>query len=216
MYRAKRLDGDPHIRSMGGRRRNLSNRGHNMKRFLGVATVIGICVYALAASAGNLSTSADCPEKGKLCELGHSGSTSLAIVTDGGTVTFDGSITADSWVSAELQVVDVVSGALSPNKISVVSTAAEVTIADCSSSTIGDWYTIVVRDHDETIEVVSLDTSDVIYYSGITAVAGDELDSPDDAGSDTAGASVTLVCVAANRYVGIHTVGLWVDGGSAD
>jgi hypothetical protein len=196
---------------MGGRRRNMS-------RFLGVATVIGICALALAANAGNLNTSARCPGvEGRACEIGHSGSTAFVIITDGGEVTMDGSITtADLWVDARLSVADVASGALSPNMISVVTTAAEVTIADCSSSTLGDWYTIVVRDHDETIEVVSLDSSDVIYYSGITAAAGDELDSPDDAGSDTAGSSVTLVCAADNRYVSIHTSGLWVDGGAAD
>jgi hypothetical protein len=138
------------------------------------------------------------------------------IVTDGGEVTLDGSITAPSWVDAPLRVANAASGTLSSNRITVVSAAVEVTIQNCSASTIGDWYTIVVRDHDETIEVVSADASDVIYYSGITAAAGDELDSPDDSGSDTAGSSVTLVCTANNAYTAIHTSGLWVDGGAAD
>jgi hypothetical protein len=186
-----------------------------MKRFLGVATVVGACVLALAATAGKLNTSGKCPATGSDCEIGHTGSTSFDIVTDGGTVTFDGTVSVDDWVSAPIRVTNYVSGALSPNGISVVTTAAEVTIADCETADVGDWYTIVVRDPTETIEIVSLDSSDVINYSGITPVAGDELDSPSEDGT-TGGSSVTLVCVKADNYSAIHTSGLWVDGGAAD
>jgi hypothetical protein len=188
-----------------------------MKRFLGVATVIGICALALAANAGNLNTSARCPGvEGRACEIGHSGSTSFEIVTDGGTVTIDGSITtAGLWVSAPLQIVNLTGGALTRNAVNVVSTATEVVISDCKTSLVGSWYTIVVRDHNETIEIRSFDSGDTIYYSGITAVAGDELDSPSEDGT-TGGSSVTLLCTADDAYHSIATSGLWVDGGATD
>jgi hypothetical protein len=184
-----------------------------MKRFLGAATVVGICVYTAVAFAGNLNTSGKCPATGSDCELGHSGSTSLAVVTDGGTVTFDGSITADSWVDAIERVTTVASGLLSPNRVTVLSAGVDVTIADCETGTVGNWYTAVVRDASETVSISSVDASDIFYVSGLAMDGGDELDSP-TAGATTAGASITLVCTQANVYIGIHASGLWVDGGA--
>jgi hypothetical protein len=184
-----------------------------MKRFLGVATVIGICVYAAVAFAGNLNTSAKCPATGSSCSIGHSGTTTFDIVTDGGTVTFDGTITPDSWVSAPARVSNAGSGALSTNRVSVVTATGDVTILNCSAASVGLWYTVVVRDASETVSISSEDASDIFYYSGLTMHAGDELDSP-TAGATTAGASVTLVCTAQNAWTAIHTSGLWVDGGA--
>jgi hypothetical protein len=183
-----------------------------MKRFLGVATVIGICVYAAVAFAGNLNTSGECPATGSDCELGHAGSTSLAIITDGGTVTFDGGITPSAWFSADMRVDTVASGTLGANRVTVVTASTDVDIADCSTATIGNWYTVVVRDASETVKIASLDSSDIFKVSGLALTAGEELDSP-TAGATTAGSSVTLVCTANNRYTAIRTSGLWVDGG---
>jgi hypothetical protein len=53
-----------------------------MKRFLGVATVIGICALALTAYAGNLNTSGKCPNAAA-CSLGLANTTTFTITTDG-------------------------------------------------------------------------------------------------------------------------------------
>ncbi len=53
-----------------------------MKRFLGVATVIGICALAFAAHAGMINTSARCaPYAG--CSIGDGNVTTFTITTDG-------------------------------------------------------------------------------------------------------------------------------------
>jgi hypothetical protein len=184
-----------------------------MKCFLEVATVIGICALALAAYAGNLNTSARCPTTGFDCELGHEGSTSFAIITDGGTVTIDGTVTADSFVEADYLVSTAASGTLSFNRATLVTAAGDITIADCRTTNIGHWYTIIVRDASETVSISSSDASDIFYVSGLTMHAGDELDSP-TAGATTPGSSITLVCTEDDKYMAIHTSGLWVDGGA--
>ncbi len=239
-----------------------------MKRFLGVATVIGICALALTASAGNLNTSGKCPGN-KACELGLDSTTSLSlntdgadlsvdatsntliltatttgsatftgadaatpantifdttgagtvqvgsadvtaatIVTDGGTITFDGSILA------LLKVSSAASGTLSTNRITLLTATGDYTLPDCEVGDIGTWYTLVVRDASETASILLADATDVINYSGITPAAGDELDSP-TAGATTAGSTVTIVCTQADVFSVIHAVGTWVDGGSS-
>ena len=138
--------------------------------------------------------------------IGANGET-ITNSTDG-VITFSGSLDAPRRVSTAA------SGTLSANRITTLTATADYTISDCTTAAVGRWYTVIVRDASETASILLADSSDVINYSGITPVAGDELDSP-TAGATTAGSTVTLVCVADDNYSAINTVGLWVDGGAS-
>jgi hypothetical protein len=180
-----------------------------MKYFISAALVIGFCVLAatFTAQSGNLNTSGKCPMWGT-CTLGNASNSSFTVVTDGGTVTLDGSVVASMVIASAA------SGALTPNRVTLLTAAADYTLPDCTAATVGDWYTVVVRDASETAKLLLADSSDIINYSGITPAAGDELDSPTADGT-TAGSSVTLVCGSTNNYFSTKTVGLWVDGGAS-
>jgi hypothetical protein len=175
-----------------------------MKYLISVVLAIGFCVlFCMTAHAGNLNTSGKCPTLGT-CTLGHAGTTSFTIVTDGGTVTLDGT------VSAKMKLASAASGTLSPNLVTLLTAEADYTIPDCSNATIGNWYTVIVRDANETASLLLADSSDIINFGGITPAAGEQLDSPTK-GNTTAGTSVTLVCGRSNNYYSTKTVGLWVD-----
>jgi hypothetical protein len=184
------------------------NREKQMKYLISAVLVIGFCVLAatFTAQSGNLNTSGKCPTAGT-CSLGNATNSSFTVVTDGGTVTLDGS------VSAKDKVTSAASGVLSAQRITLLTATADYTLTDCGTSTLGNWYTLVMRDASETASIIPA-SGDTINYGGITPVADDELDSP-TAAATSLGSSITLVCGTANNWFSVNVVGTWVDGGAS-
>jgi hypothetical protein len=159
------------------------------------------------ALAVDLNTSGKCMS-GLSCNIGTATTTEITLTTDGGVVTVDGTITGGlRLVSAAA------SGALTINRTTLVTATADYSIPDNCDSATGSWVTIVLQDASETASI-SLPNEDIFVIGGLAAFdAGDELDSP-TAGATTAGVSITLQCLATNKWYSTGTVGAWVDGGA--
>jgi hypothetical protein len=152
--------------------------------------------------------------------LGGSSTTSASIVTDGGTVTFDGTIVGRA------SVVSLASGALTLNTVHLATAgAADYDIPDgaCDAAAdIGNWVTVVLEDASVVVSITSDDASNIISVPGLGLDAGDELDSVSTAAHE--GQHITLTCLAAENWY--MTAGnltnatgaaiAWADGGAAD
>jgi hypothetical protein len=92
----------------------------------------------------------------------------------------------------------------------MMTVADEVTMWDCTSSTIGHFVTLWARDA-EKIEVVPATDDQFYLFNGTGIGANDELDIP-----ATAGTKVTLMCTAANEWRVAFETATTTDGGAAD
>jgi len=176
------------------------------------ATTTNAAVFTGADAAGASDTIYDTTGAGTVA-VGSADVTSVSIVTDGGTVTIDGTI--DATVVAPVSLVSLASGALTVNKVHIATAEADYDLPDSCDTATGNWVTVVVQDASETVSIGLTDTADTIQVGGLALDADDELDSP-TAGATTAGASITLTCLAANTWFSTAAVGTWVDGGAAD
>jgi hypothetical protein len=90
--------------------------------------------------------------------------------------------------------------------------AGEVALPACTTSTIGRYYYIFVRDAAEQVEVVLQDSADLIVLADGTA-----LDADDEADMATgASSSATFMCAEDGKYYIIAENGTVTDGGAAD
>jgi hypothetical protein len=94
--------------------------------------------------------------------------------------------------------------------IVMMTTADEVTMWDCTSSTIGHFVTLWARDA-EKIEVVPASGDQFYLFNGTGIGANDELDI-----AATAGTKVTLMCTAADEWRVVTETAACTDGGAAD
>ena len=92
----------------------------------------------------------------------------------------------------------------------MMTVAAEVTLWDCTSSTVGHMVTLWARDA-EKIEVVPATDDQFYLFDGTGIGANDELDM-----AATAGTKVTLMCTAANEWRVVFETAACTDGGAAD
>jgi hypothetical protein len=92
----------------------------------------------------------------------------------------------------------------------MMTTADEVTMWDCTASTIGHWVTLWARDA-EKIEVVPASGDQFYLFNGTGIGANDELDI-----AATAGTKVTLMCTAENEWRVVYETAACADGGAAD
>jgi hypothetical protein len=92
----------------------------------------------------------------------------------------------------------------------MMTVAGEVTMWDCTASTIGDLVTLWARDA-EKIEVVPATDDQFYLFNGTGIGANDELDM-----AATAGTKVTLMCTAANEWRVVFETAACADGGAAD
>jgi hypothetical protein len=92
----------------------------------------------------------------------------------------------------------------------MMTTADEVTMWDCTSTTIGHWVTLWARDA-EKIEVVPATDDQFYTFAGTGIGANDELDM-----AATAGTKVTLMCTAASEWRVVYETAACADGGAAD
>jgi hypothetical protein len=170
-----------------------------------------------ADAAGASNTIYDTSGAGTVA-LGSADVTAATVVTDGGTVTLDGTITA------RFPVVSLASGALTLNTIHLATAgAADYDIPDLAcdaAGDIGNWVTVVLEDASVVISITSDDASNVIFFPGLDLGAGDELDSVSTASSESF--HITLVCLAAEGWYTTSTSEVsggaiaWADGGAAD
>jgi hypothetical protein len=95
----------------------------------------------------------------------------------------------------------------------LMTAAGEVRLTDCSASTIGDFYTIFVRDASEQVQLVDgEDLTDVIRLK-----AGTELDANDEADLPIAGnQAITVMCMESGKWYVIAGDAACTDGGAAD
>jgi hypothetical protein len=92
----------------------------------------------------------------------------------------------------------------------MMTTADEVTMWDCTTSTIGHFVTLWARDA-EKIEVVPASGDQFYLFDGTGIGANDELDM-----AATAGTKVTLMCTADDSWSVITETAACTDGGAAD
>lgn len=92
----------------------------------------------------------------------------------------------------------------------MMTTADEVTMWDCTASTIGHWVTLWARDA-EKIEVVPASGDQFYLFNGTGIGANDELDI-----AATAGTKVTIMCTAENEWRVVYETAACADGGAAD
>lgn len=92
----------------------------------------------------------------------------------------------------------------------MMTTADEVTMWDCTTSTIGHWVTLWARDA-EKIEVVPASGDQFYLFNGTGIGANDELDI-----AAIAGTKVTLMCTAENEWRVVYETAACADGGAAD
>lgn len=92
----------------------------------------------------------------------------------------------------------------------MMTAAVEVTLWDCTASTIGHMVTLWARDA-EKIEVVPATDDQFYLFNGTGIGANDELDM-----AATAGTKVTLMCTAANEWRVVFETAACADGGAAD
>jgi len=91
-----------------------------------------------------------------------------------------------------------------------MTTADEVTMWDCTTSTVGNFVTMWARDA-EKIEVVPASGDQFYLFDGTGIGANDELDI-----AATAGTKVTLMCTAENEWRVFSETAACADGGAAD
>lgn len=139
--------------------------------------------------------------------LGHSSMTGVTVVTDGGTVTIDGTVKADVG-----PFISLATGALTANTVHLATAAATYTLPICETANIGEWVTVVVRDVSEVVIIAPL-TGDTIHPAGAVLSASHVLDSAGAVTSD--GDFVTLVCITADNWYSTAIGGAWVDGGAS-
>lgn len=149
--------------------------------------------------------------------VGSADVTSISLVTDGGTVTVDGTVVG------KMSVVSLASGALTLNTVHLATAAADYDIPDLAcdaAADIGNWVTVIIEDASTVISITSDDASNIITVPGLGLGAGDELDSVSTAAHE--GQSITLVCITAENWYSINTdltsggAIAWADGGVAD
>ena len=91
-----------------------------------------------------------------------------------------------------------------------MTTADEVTMWDCTASTVGNFVTLWARDA-EKIEVVPASGDQFFLSDGTGIGANDELDI-----AATAGTKVTIMCTAENEWRVFSETSACADGGAAD
>ena len=189
-------------------------------RVIVLAAIATAFVAVLAWGAENYNTSgrwvkegaATIPDGGNSSRttslaLGHSSLTGITAVTDGGTVTIDGTVQADVG-----PIVSLASGALTANTINVATAAADYVMPACETANIGEWVTVVVRDVSEVV-VLQPARGDTLSPAGAIISADHEMDSAGAATSD--GDHVTFACLVADIWHSLSIGGAWVDGGAS-
>lgn len=161
-----------------------------------------------ADASGAADTALDTTGAGAIT-IGSADVTSVSVVTDGGTITLDGSTTGIQPVATST------GGALTVNTITMATAAADYDLPDSCDSATGNWVTLVVADPSETASLTVSAAEDTIEVGGLNLDADDELDSP-TAAATSDGSSITVVCAEANIWFSTAIVGTWVDGGAAD
>ena len=141
------------------------------------------------------------------CTLGASSATSVTVITDGGSIVMDGSITASHVVTSG-------TATIVANTVHLASVAQDYNLPECSTATIGDWVTVIVRDVSEVVSLVPA-SGDTIHAPGTTTVLGidDELDSA--GGADDDGDFISLNCAQDNHWYATSIGCVWVDGGTS-
>lgn len=172
------------------------------------ATTTDIATFTGADAAAPADTVYDTTGAGTVT-IGSADVTGVSVITDGGTFSIDGYGVGDK------KIVSRAAGTLDVNTITEATATADYLLPDCTGAGAGVWVDVIVRDASETISLKPSNPNNIISYSGITPAAGDELDSP-TAGATTAGSAISLVCLGANKWYSVGTVGLWVDGGAPD
>ncbi len=140
--------------------------------------------------------------------VGASTTDSISMVTDGGTVTVDGSVLADVPI-----VTITTATTLTPNTVHLATTDTAVhPVPACVAANLGEWVTVVVGDPSEEIKLSLVDASNRFVVSGIdTGAAAHEIDSPTGAAT-TGGSFITLTCLVAEFWHSTAIGGIWVDG----
>ncbi len=173
------------------------------------ATSTNTAIFQGADAAGLANTLFDTTGAGTIT-IGSADVTSIPVITDGGTLTIDGTISVTANAVSEIST----AVTLVANTVHVASEAADHTLPTCNAGAVGNWVTVIVRDASEIISIVP-DTGSTIAVPGTTTVLGadDELDSA--ATADDSGDFVTLICGAAAKWYGIAMGGVWTDGGAS-
>ncbi len=110
----------------------------------------------------------------------------------------------------QYRLVTLSSGTFTINTVNLATAATTYVLPDSCGSATGNWVTIVAQDA-ELIIINPADDSDTMTVDGTTATnAGDVLDSP-----GTIGASITLTCLATDKWYATAMTGQWVDGGTS-
>lgn len=170
--------------------------------------------FQVVEAGGAIETRLNIDADGNIA-IGSANNNATTIQSAGGTVTIDGSVTA------QVPVVSLASGALTLNTIHLATAAAQYDIPDgaCDAAAdIGNWVTVVLEDASTLISITSLDASNVIFFPGLDLDAGDELDSVSTASNESA--HITLVCLAAEGWYTTSTSEIsggaiaWADGGA--
>ncbi len=167
----------------------------------------GTVVIMGADAAGDSDLLIDTSGLGAIT-IGSADVTSVSIITDGGTLTLDGSVTADVAI-----VTITTATTLTPNTVHLATTDTAVhPVPACVAANLGEWVTVVVGDVSETIHLSLADASNRFVVSGVdTSAAAHELDSP-TAAATSGGASITLTCLVAEFWHSTAMTGVWIDG----